>query len=321
MPTSPPPQNRPRAFDDESSLLVIKNARSEPARDLYHALLRKPWWATVAVIVATFFLANFVFALGYVAVGGVHGMQEGSILEAFFFSVQTIGTVGYGAMYPETLGAHLVVVVEVLTGILLTAVATGLVFTKFSTPRPRVFFARNAVICLYDGVPTLMVRVGNERSDHVLDARLRMVLTRTEKTQEGQTFYRSRDLRLSRESAPTFRRGTILMHPIDERSPLFGQTPASLEADEAELVVSIMGLDGTTSQTVYAGTSYFADEILFGHRYADTIRELPDGRVELDVARFHETVVCAPTTSFPYPAASAAEALSPGPIRGPLHQE
>lgn len=308
MPTPPSPQNRPRAFDDESSLLVIKGARSEPARDLYHALLRKPWWATVAVIVATFFVANFLFALGYVAVGGIHGMQEGSILEAFFFSVQTIGTVGYGAMYPESLAAHSLVVVEVLSGILLTAVATGLVFTKFSTPRPRVFFARHAVVCLYDGVPTLMVRVGNERSDHVLDARLRMVLTRTEKTQEGQTFYRSRDLRLVRESAPTFRRGTVMMHSIDERSPLFGQTPASLEESETELVVSIMGLDGTTSQTVYAGTSYFADEILFGRRYADTIRELPDGRIELDVARFHETIEGVPTRGFPYPTAPTDEA-------------
>ncbi len=298
---SEPALKRPRVFDDESDLVIIKGGRSRPARDLYHWLIRKPWWAAVGIIVTNFVAANLVFAIGYAVVGGVHGMREGSVVDGFFFSVQTIGTLGYGAMYPETIAAHTLVTVEVMLGILLTALATGLVFTKFSTPRPRVFFSRNAVVSPYDGVPTLMLRVGNERSDHVIDARLRMVLIRTEKTKEGVTYYRNRDLRLAREHAPTFRRGTTMMHPIDGASPLHGETPESLVASDAEIVVSIIGLDGTTSQTVYAGASYFADEVLFGRRLADTVRELPDGRIELDLTQFHETVETDPTDGFPYP--------------------
>lgn len=250
---------------------------------------------------ANFLFANLLFAVLYAFVGGVHGMRPGSVLDGFFFSVQTIGTLGYGAMYPESIAAHTLVTVEVMVGILLTALATGLVFTKFSTPTPRIFFSKRAVVTPYDGVPTLMLRVGSERSDHVLDARMRIVLVRTEQTKEGVTFYRNRDLRLAREHAPTFRRGTTMMHPIDAASPLFGATPESLAASDAELVVSIIGLDGTTSQTVSAGTSYFADEIVFGHRLADTVTELPDGRIELDLSKFHDTVETEATETFPYP--------------------
>jgi len=295
-----PPQ-RPRAFADESDLLVIKGGRTRPARDFYHALIRNPWWVTVLVIVVNFLVANLLFAIGYTLVGGVHGMRDGSIVDAFFFSVQTIGTIGYGAMYPESLAAHVLVSVEVVLGILLTALATGLVFTKFSTPVTKVFFSKNAVICLYDGTPTLMLRIGNERSDHVIDARMRMTLSRTEKTSEGETFYRNRDLQLVRGSSPTMRRGVSLMHTIDETSPLHGCTPESLRESEAEIVVSIIGLDGTTMQPVFAGASYFDDEVLFGHHLANTITELPDGRVELDMSKFHDTRPGAPTDAFPYP--------------------
>jgi inward rectifier potassium channel len=192
-------------------------------------------------------------------------------------------------------------VIEVMVGVVLTAVATGLVFTKFSTPRPRFFFARYAVITPFDGVPMLMVRVGNDRGDHVVDARMRMVLTRTEKTTEGVTFYRSRDLRLVREHSVGFRRGTTLMHRIDETSPLFGATPESLAATDSEIIVSLVGVDGTTSQVVHAGGSYLDDEVRFGHRYADTVRELTDGRIELDVRRFHDTIPTKPIEGFPYP--------------------
>lgn len=297
----PEADKRPRAFDPESSLLVIKGQRPREWRDLYHWLIRKPWWAAIGIIVLNFLVANLMFAVLYALVGGVHGMREGSVEDGFFFSVQTIGTIGYGAMYPESRAAHWLVVIEVILGILLTAIATGIVFTKFSTPRPRVFFSKNVVVTLYDGRPTLMLRVGNERSDHVLDARMRIVLQRTEKTVEGITMYRQRDLPLARGHAPTFRRGMTMMHAIDETSPLFGETPESMAASDSELVVSILGIDGTTSQTVSAGTSYFADEVLWGRRLADTVRELPDGRVELDLSKFDETVPTVATEAFPYP--------------------
>lgn len=296
-----PPPVRYKAFDDESAVLVVVGADRHPLRDIYHWLLRKPWWGTVGVICAVFLVANLLFASVFTLVGGVHGARPGSFADAFFFSAQTISTVGYGAMYPESGLASSVMVVELMFGVVLTAVATGLVFTKFSTPRPRVFFARYAVITPFDGTPTLMVRVGNDRGDHIVDARMRMVLTRTEKTKEGVTFYRNRDLKLVREHSSSFRRGTTLMHTLDETSPLFGATPESLAATDSEIIVSLIGIDATTSQVVHAGGSYLDDEVRFGHRYADTIRELPDGRVELDVRRFHDTVPTKPIDGFPFP--------------------
>ncbi len=297
------PPNRVKAFDDEASVLVIVGGARHPLRDVYHFLVRTPWWGAVAVICAVVLLANLLFASVFALIGGIHGARPGSFVDAFFFSVQTLSTVGYGAMYPESTLASSVMAVELMAGVVLTAVATGLIFTKFSTPRPRVFFAQYAVITPYDGVPTLMVRIGNDRGDHIVDARMRMALTRTERTKEGLTYYRSRDLALVREHHASFRRGSTLMHRIDETSPLFGATPASLKATDSEVIVSLVGIDATTSQIVHAGGSYLDDEIRFGHRYADTIRELPDGRYELDARRFHDTVPSEPIEGFPYPRA------------------
>ncbi len=292
---------RAKPEPDESTLIEIVGARRRPLRDLYHLLLRKPWPLTIALIAASFLVLNGLFGVAFALAGGVHGAAPGSLLDGFFFSVQTMSTLGYGAMYPESLAAHSLVVLEVIVGLVLTALATGLVFTKFATPRPRVFFSRRAVVTPFDGAPTLMVRIGNERGDHIVDARLRMVLTRTEKTKEGETFYRTRDLRLVRDHSASFRRGTTIMHTIDAQSPLAGDTPESLAASEAELVVSIIGIDGTTSQTVHAASTYEAAEIVFGHRLADTLSALPDGRLRLDLRRFHDTEPSAPSADFPYP--------------------
>lgn len=301
----PPRPIRFKAFDDEANVLVVLGASRHPLRDVYHWLIRKPWWGTVAIICAAFLVVNLVFAAVFALVGGIHGARPGSLVDAFFFSAQTISTVGYGAMYPESTLASSVMVVELMFGVVLTAVATGLVFTKFSTPRPRVFFARQAVITPFEGVPMLMVRVGNDRGDHIVDARMRMVLTRTEQTKEGVTYYRSHDLLLVRSHSASFRRGTTLMHRLDAASPLYGVTPESLASVDGEIVVSLIGIDATTSQTVHAGTSYLDDEVRFGHRYVDTVKVLPDGRIELDIRRFHDTVASAPIEGFPFPRAPA----------------
>jgi inward rectifier potassium channel len=204
-------------------------------------------------------------------------------------------------MHPETRAANALVVAESVTGLLVTALATGLIFVRFSRTRGRVVFSRQVAIGPIDGVPHLMVRVGNERSNQIFDAELRISLVRTAKTNEGVTIYRTLDLKLVRERAPSLARSFMLLHPIDPASPLARDTPQSLLADEAELSVAISGIDETSLQPVYGRYTYQADAIVFGARLDDVLDELPNGDLLLDLNRFHDLTPTEPTPTFPYP--------------------
>jgi inward rectifier potassium channel len=192
-------------------------------------------------------------------------------------------------------------IVESVTSLIVTALATGLVFAKFSRSTARVVFSKHAVIGPMGGVPTLMIRVGNERGNSILEATVRVVLTRTEKLEEGTTFYRLVDLRLTRDRSPAMARSWTVLHPIDEGSPLFGATPESMKRDEIEITVNIIGTDDTSLQPVYARRQYLDTEILWGARHADVLSEDATGNVILDVRRFHDVVPTVPTQAFPYP--------------------
>ncbi len=280
--------DRPRVFDPESRTTELVGRPRPTVRDAYHLLLSAPWWIDLAVIAGMFLLVNLVFAGLYLVVGGVDQARPGSFADAFFFSVQTLATIGYGQMHPVSAGANVLVTVEALFGLVITALATGLVFAKFSVVRPRFVFARVAVVTPLDGIPTLMVRVGNERGNYIVDAAVHLVLMRTERTAEGPTLYRMHDLTPVRERSPAFVRGWVVMHAIDDESPLHGATAESLRASDSELLVTLAGVDGTTGQYVHARHSYLDDEILFGRRYVDLVTELPDGRIRIDLRRFHE---------------------------------
>jgi inward rectifier potassium channel len=275
--------------------------RRTPLRDFYHALLHLPWWATIASISGAFLVTNALFAIAFLVVGGIgHAMPE-SFRDAFFFSVQTMGTIGYGAMYPDSTAANVLVVLESITSLLLTAISTGLVFAKFSRSTARFVFSRRAVITPTNGVPTLMFRLGNERTNQLVNAEIRLVMVRTERTAEGGTFYRMLDLKPTRERALSLSRSWNVLHAIDASSPLAGETPASIAEKEVELQVMVIGLDDITMQTVHAAHRYFAKDIVWGARMADVLTETPDGHLQLDLRRFHDVEPSAPTPDFPYP--------------------
>jgi inward rectifier potassium channel len=261
-----------------------------PLRDFYHAMMRLSWTATLIVIAVAFLLINVFFAAGYLLVDGVKGAQPGSLADAFFFSVETMGTIGYGAMYPESVGANVLMVGESITSLIITALATGLVFAKFSRPTARVVFTREAVVSPLNGVPTLMLRLGNERGNQIVDVRIRAVMIRTEQLAEGGTFYRMLDLKLSRSHALSLSRSWSVMHPIDKHSPLFGATAESLTQEEAELQILIVGLDDTSMQTIHASHRYYANEIVFNAKHADVLSESADGAMVLDLRKFHDVV-------------------------------
>jgi inward rectifier potassium channel len=281
--------------------IQIVGDRRTPLRDFYHALLRLPWWVTIAAISGSFLAANALFAVAYLLVGGVAHAAPWSFGDAFFFSVQTMGTIGYGAMFPESVGANWVVVVESITSLTLTALATGLVFAKFSRSRGRLIFTRYAVISPMNGLPTLGFRVGNQRGNQIVDARIRVVLMRTERTSEGRTFYRLLDLRLMRERSLSLTRSWNVLHVVDRDSPLHGETPASMIEKEIELQVLVVGLDDASMQTVHGGYRYFTHDILWGKRLADVLTEVDGEHLLLDLRKFHDTEPTPPTPDFPYP--------------------
>ncbi|MDB4968399.1 MAG: Kef-type transport system, putative NAD-binding component [Myxococcales bacterium] len=275
----------------------VVGARAHPARDLYHLLLRLPWWADLAVLSTLFLAVNLLFATTYYVVGGIHGAK--SFIDDFFFSVETMGTIGYGEMYPTTRAAHAVMTVEALTQIFLIAVTTGLVFAKFSIPRARVQFAERPVISPYDGAPMLQFRIGNERASALLEAVIRVVILRTEKTKEGVTIYRMHDLKLERDRSPALSRSWTVLHRL-ETGPLAGATPESLERDEVEILLTLSGTDELSAQILHAQRRYLAKDIAWGARHADLLTELPDGRLRMDLAHFHEIVPTRRTDDFPY---------------------
>ncbi len=279
---------------------VVGAPRQPWLRDQYHFFLRLTWPRALASLVALYVAVNALFALAYLVVGGVAGARPGSYFDAFSFSVQTLGTIGYGAMYPRTVAAQALVMAESVAGLLVTALATGLVFAKFSQPGGRIAFARHAAIAPMDGVPTLMFRVGNERGNLIVEAQVRVVIVRTVKTREGVTFYRMEDLPLRRDRSPAMNRSWTVMHVIDGASPLKGATPETLARDEVEFLVSLVGVDDTSYQPVHARKTYEHGHVAWGARHADVLSERDDGHLVLDVSRFHDLTVSDPTDDFPY---------------------
>ncbi len=269
-------------------------------RDVYHWLLRVPGWAALGAVVGAYLLLNVLFALAYLAVGGVAGAARGSFLDAFFFSMETMGTIGYGAMYPASRAANAIMAVESVVGILVVAVTTGLTFARFSLARARVVFSARVAVGPYDGVPTVMVRIGNERRGRIVDAGFRLTITRTQRTAEEGVAYRTTDLALVRDRAPFLARSWTLLHRIGEGSPLAGETPESLAAQDAELTLAVTGTDETSLQAVHAQHTWIHTAIIWGTRLADVLSETPDGNVVLDLRRFHDVVPVAPIPGFPW---------------------
>ncbi len=281
--------------------IVVVGTTPHPVRDAYHSLLRMSWGGVLLIIALVFLAANGIFGVVFMLVGGISGAHEGSYRDAFFFSVQTLGTVGYGAMHPVSTGANLVVTAEQIVGVILTALATGIVFARFSQTTSRLVFTSKVCISPMEGMPTLQLRVGNDRESTIVEASIRVMMIRTVTTKEGVVFYRMVDLSLQRDRSLALSRSWTVMHVVDEKSPLFGMTPETMAEQEVEITASVTGTDDTSLQPVHARRRYEAKDILWGARPADVLSELPDGRIQLDVRKFDVIVPTQPTDTFPYP--------------------
>jgi len=286
------PASEPQGFRTVNIAGRSALAQDESGRvfgDFYYRAMKVSWPKFFASTAVVFLTLNSCFALAYVMGDNpIANTRPRSFVDLFFFSVETLATVGFGDMHPQTTYAHVVATVEIFTGMSFLAVMTGLIFARFSRPRARLVFARNPVVNRHEGQPTLMIRVANARANMISDAAAQLWLVRTERTAEGATFRRFHRLTLHRQENPMYILSWTLLHAIEPSSPLFGQSAEDLADSEATLVVILSGLDENAVQELRARRSYDSSLIRWGYRYADVLKPHDTGRVTINYARFHE---------------------------------
>jgi len=260
-------------------------------RDAYRWLLGLRWPQFAAFVASLYIGLNLFFA-------ALYSFQQNSIagstgghrfFDCFFFSVQTLATVGYGHMYPQTLYGHIISTIEIMTGIFLLAAMTGLIFVRFSRPMARVVFSNTMVIAPLNGKPTLMVRIGNENQHSMVEAEFRIMFSRDEPLVEGGDFRYFYVLKLHFDRLTVFPAALTLRHTIDDNSPLFGATVGSLEASRALFLVSVVGIDPVLAASVQTQKDYAWRDIKFGRRFVEIYTEHGGGRLTVDYSRLHDT--------------------------------
>jgi inward rectifier potassium channel len=266
------------------------NAARRDWRDSYHWVLSLRWPQFALFILGTYLLLNMIFAILY-AVGGraIAEMTPGSFGQAFFFSVETLATVGYGHMYPATIYGHVIVTIEIFLGMIWLAVITGLIFVRFSRPTARILFSESILIGNHNGRPTLMFRVANLRHTSMADAQFRLSFSRDEQVLEGEEVRRFYPLKVYPEYMTRFPAALTIRHTIDEQSPLFGQTPESLEKCDAFFLASVTSLETVMAASVQSQKDYTYDELRWGERFVDIYEQREDGKLQVDYGRIHDT--------------------------------
>jgi inward rectifier potassium channel len=257
--------------------------------DLYHKILAMPWWRFCASVAAVWLGTNLVFAVLYAT-------QPGSVAnandfeDAFYFSVQTLATIGYGGMSPATRYGHMVVVLEALIGTLGVALVVGVTFSKFARPTARVLFSEKVVVQLRDGVPHIVFRLANWRGNMVVEGQLRVVVLLMEKTREGDVIRTPRELPLVRDRTALFALTWVPMHRIDDKSPFWGGEAAleRLRQQQAEIFLAFTGLDETIGQPIHAQHRYRLEDIVWNARHVDVLTIEPDGTRTIDYSSFHD---------------------------------
>jgi inward rectifier potassium channel len=259
--------------------------------DLYHRSMTVSWPIFFASAAVIFIVLNTVFA-GFYMLGKnpVANVSDELPLSLFYFSIETLATVGYGDMHPQTNYGHLVATVEIFTGMSFLAVMTGLIFARFSRPKARFVFAKYPVVGNRQGQSALMIRVANARHNTISQATARLWLVREEQMAEGDTVRRFYELILDRNEHPVFSLSWTLYHAIDETSPLYHMDREELVAADATLVLNLGGVDDSSAQRLAARKVYSAEDIRWRHRYVDITGDSPQGRLLLDYTKFHDVI-------------------------------
>lgn len=286
--------SRPRFLSRTDGTFNVSRKGLKRGFDFYHRLLSISWGHFLGAMGLLYLCLNTLFALVYFSLGegalsgGNFTGEWGHWWDCFFFSVHTLATIGYGTLAPHSLGANLVVVVEAFVGLTGIAIATGLLFARFSRPTARVVFSRRAVIRVRNGQTFFQFRMANERLNQIVSAEVEVVAAFDEVTQEGERTRTFRDLKLVRDRSPFFAMTWTVLHPIDAESPLFGLNSQSLRDRNPEILVSLTGFDDIFSQTIHARFSYTEEDIAWGGQFKDIVNRDEAGRVRIDLDAIHE---------------------------------
>lgn len=258
-------------------------------RDPYHLAIALTWPQFLGALLGMYVLANVMFAtLFWLSPGAVANARPNSFADNFFFSIETLATVGYGEMYPATPYGRIIAASEIVSGLAFTAILTGLTFVRFSRPRAKLIFAANPVVAMHNRRPTLMLRIGNGRTTVLTSATATLNVLLTERTAAGKVVRRAQELRLERAHIPAFPLSWTLMHVLDERSPLHGFDRARAMAADARIFVTLEARDPTLATTVQDIRNYAAADLRFGMRYADAVTATLDGALSVDLTRIGE---------------------------------
>ncbi|MFL6829824.1 MAG: ion channel [Sphingomicrobium sp.] len=267
-------------------------ARRWHPSDIYHQLLRMTWPQVIVLFVTLFTAFNLVFAWLYSRQPGAIDtigtpIDAPPFWQSFFFSIQTVATIGYGNLYPVTVYANVIVVVEITLGILFFALVTGIAFARFSRPTARVLFSRVAVVSEVAGRPTLMFRAANQRHNLVFEAHATVSVLADEEI-GGSVMRRFHDLELVSDRNPVFALSWMIMHPMHETSPVAHWIAGEEAPGHAEIIVVISGTDDLTGQSIHSRWAYRASDICWNARFVDILDDLPDGTRTIDYRRFHD---------------------------------
>ena len=269
--------------------IIAEGLERDLWKDIYFNAMTASWPAFIAVLAAAFVAVNFFFALIYdLGDAPVANARQG-LADLFFFSVETTSTVGYGDMHPQTDYGHIVATIENFVGLVLLAMMGGLVFARISRPRARILFSRFPVVASHNGVPTLMFRLANARSNFISEATAKTWMIGPSVSLEGRRLVGFQPLRLVKSENPTLALSWLLFHPIEADSPLFGMEQEALAASEINFVVSIVGFDETSGQTVHARDIFTAQDVRFGHEYEDIVWVDENGMRHIDYAKINAT--------------------------------
>ena len=298
-----PRRPRTRIRDFAGRRIIAEGLERNFWTDLYFNAMTVPWTAFIAALATAFVALNFVFALIY-ALGGyalneapIANTRQGSLADLFFFSVETTSTTGYGDMHPQTTFGHVVATVENFVGVMVIATMTSLVFARISRPRARIIFARYPVVTRHNGVTTLIFRMANARRNFISEAGAKLWMLSATVTEEGRRLVGFEPMRLIKSENPTFALSWTLFHPIDELSPLFRIERETLAAGEINFVVSIVGFDETSGQTVHARDVFTSQDLRFDHDYVDFVWVDDDGLRHIDYSKIDAIRPAAPSAN------------------------
>lgn len=261
---------------------------------IYHSLLTIEWWKFIGLASLGYLLLNIIFAFIYLIFepGALEGTEAATLsakfLRAFFFSIQTSSTIGYGHVFPESTSANFIVALESFVGLLGFAIITGLLFARFSRPNAKILFSKNAIVAPYHDINAFEFRIANARKNQIIELQAQLTFSRMEKA--GNHLIRKyHRLNLERDKVPFFPLTWTIVHPIDDDSALKNITQNELIKSDAEFLILLTGTDDTFNQTVHSRFSYRADEIIFGAKFSNLFEYGKDGHhITVDVGRLSE---------------------------------